>query len=104
MNAQQAADLTQLLDRIAARPARFFGKPDILLAVTFLSGFRTALNVALEINSDVSDRVIQERGWNPRPVSGLGIERQMLVKGMSPEQVIAELVAIETEVLKRSIA
>jgi hypothetical protein len=104
MNAQQASDLTRLLDRVAARPAAFFGQPDILAAASFLSGFRTALCVALDLQWDIADVVAMERGWTPHHGPGVGIVRQMQAKGMSPEQVIGELVVIETEVLKRSIA
>jgi hypothetical protein len=93
-----------MLERVAARPARFFGKADILLAVTFLSGFRTALSLAFDADTDVSDRVIANRGWAFPRAHEAGTERQMLGKGMSPEQVIGELVAVEIEVIKRWVA
>jgi hypothetical protein len=104
MNAQQTSDLIQLLDRVAARPAAFFGEPNVLLAASFLCGFRAALNMAHDLDWDIGDTVMMERGWKPRKGAGLGPYQQMVSTGMSPAQVIAELVAIEIETLNRSVA
>jgi hypothetical protein len=104
MNAQRTSDLIQLLDRVAARPSAFFGEPNVLVATTFLCGFRTALSLAHDLDWDIGDSVMAERGWKPGNVAGPGPYQQMLRAGMSPAQVIAELVAIEIETLKRSVA
>jgi hypothetical protein len=102
MTAQQASDLIELLQTFAKRPGLFLGKPDILLATVFLSGFGSALWKAFGIGPALGEQIATDRGWQMPKASGPGIHAQMLERGMSVEQVIAELVAIEIEVIKLS--
>ena len=99
---QQASELIGLLETFGARPGLFLGMPDVLLATVFLSGFRAAIAKTGGVASDLHQQVAEDRGWRMPNASGPGIEGQMLRSGMSSEQVIAELVAIEIEVIKRS--
>ncbi len=104
MHAQQTSDLIQMLQRVAARPAAFFGTADVLLATSFLCGFRTALTVAHGVDWHLADGIIADRGWQPCSAAAPALPQQMLGAGLSPAEVIKELVTIEIEVLKRSFA
>jgi len=101
MNTQQASELKQLLQKVASHPDLFLGKPDIFLAEVFLSGFSAALAKTAGLDLTEHQRVIADRGWRV-PSASESVTNQMLESGMSPEQVIAELVAIEIEVVNRS--
>jgi hypothetical protein len=103
MSTTQGSCLIHFLEHVAARPAMYFGTADVNLAVQFLAGFHAALYHALFVESrHAKDQVIRDRGWQLPRATGPGIEHQMLSAGLSPEQVINELVAIEIEVIKRS--
>jgi hypothetical protein len=104
MTSYQASQLTELLQTFAKGPEMFLGKPDILLATVFLSGFGAALWKALEVDPGLEERVIRDRGWQTPRATGPGIEAQMLERGMTTEQVISELVAIEIGMIKLSTA
>jgi hypothetical protein len=101
MTPQQAADLIDLLKLFASRPGMFVGKSDVLLAQVFLEGFMAALQKALRVDMALFLVIAVERGWR-KPKASEAFERQMLEAGMSAEQVIAEMVAIEIEVIQRS--
>ena len=105
MTSQQASQLIEVLQYVAKAPGMFLGKPDIKLAIVFLFGFRIALEKACGLDLSLALQVITSRGWQlPRGASGPAsvVHKQMLERGMSSEQVIAELVAIEIDVIKLS--
>src|SRR5262249_53578632 len=103
MTAKQASDAIQWLEVFAAKPSLLLGKPDILLAQVFLSGFQVALWKVVGVDPGLHEQVVSDRGWRPMRAAGPGIEAQMLERGWSAEQVIAEFVAIEIEMIRRSI-
>lgn len=103
MSREQASRLIELLERVSQRPQLFFGAPDFQAAVLFLMGFAAALESAFGVDNHLAkrERVILERGWELPKATGPGIEGQMFQKGMSPVEVIQELVAVEIDLLQR---
>ena len=56
------------------------------------------------VDGHLADGIIADRGWQPLSAAAPALYQQMLHAGLSPADVINELVAIEIEVLKRSFA
>lgn len=97
----QAASLVRSLEMVARRPHMFFGTADVRAAQVFLMGFQVALLNAFRLDRTLWEKVILERGWELPKATGPGIEAQMLKRGMSAEEVIAELVEIEIDLVNR---
>jgi hypothetical protein len=105
MTPKQAANLIECLEKLGERPGLFLGKIDIDAAELFLSGFMGAVRIALLDDEKYLARweqVVQNRGWEKPKATG-SFAQQMIQKGMSPSEVIQELVAIEVESLRRAI-
>jgi hypothetical protein len=101
MNPKQASDLIELLKSFASRTAMYVRKADVVLVTAFLTGFQLVLRTAFGVDDGLRHTIAAKRGW---PGPAIALERQMRDAGMSDDQVIAELVAIEIEVIERSTA
>jgi hypothetical protein len=105
MNREQVEKLIARLEVFQRRPHLFLGDTDIKAACVFLGGFAYAIMATFEMhrNPATLEEVIRGRGWNLPMAAGPGIEHQMVEKGMSQSEVIAELTRIEIEVLRRAV-
>lgn len=104
MTSKQADNVIKLLEFVGKRPSMFLGKPDIQLAEVFLMGVTATLDKVF-VRRPIRSDVVEERGWTvPQGNASSGLHQQMTKRGLSPEEVIQERVAIEIEVIKRSSA
>jgi hypothetical protein len=100
MSQEQLTNLMQCLESVRKRPGMYFGKPDVEAAVHFPDRFQIAVWTAFGLDRDFHLRkeLVESRGWN----FGAGHPyHQMVDRGMSAQEVINELVAIEIGVLQR---
>jgi hypothetical protein len=100
MTADYRTRLIECLQLMAERPALYIGNHDPDLAALWLSGFTTAVDLEGNLGPDerraLREAVWQARGWR---VTSTSCWRQMKARGMTPEDMIAELIAIEIDVL-----
>lgn len=95
---EQVSHLITLLDSMRKRPGMYFGEVAIEPAIHFLNGWHLALSVWLGEGIAGRRAVEVERGW---PVSGHHPSHHMLERGLTPAEVIDELLDIEIETLRR---
>lgn len=100
MNRELLARVIQHLEAVQRRPAMYVGCNDVERMVHFLNGFRVALAalLGLELQYAVRRQIEESRGWSH---DAMHVYHRMVEQGMSPEQVIDELVAIEIDVWRR---
>jgi hypothetical protein len=99
MTAEQRASLNQLFDHMKKRPGMWFSG-QVPPIVTWFQGFQMAFKLqhpALDVDAQYA-QVILQRGWES---GAQAVWRQMEAKGMSPEAINAELLAIYAEVWDR---
>ncbi|MDP9007964.1 MAG: hypothetical protein M3N91_04535 [Pseudomonadota bacterium] len=104
MSEEQLTTMFKCLAGLKDRPAMYIGDHDPKKALIFLAGFTTALAVCsgfVDHRGEVKQRIIKSRGWN---WTNTGLIPQMKERGMSPEDMIAELVSVEIEMIKQITA
>jgi hypothetical protein len=101
MTREQHKLLVERLQHIAKRPSMYFGKLDPERAALWLSGFATAIDIQGGLTDErrqLRQEILEARGWKVNATSSW---QQMVGRSMTPAEVIAELIAIEIEVLNR---
>jgi len=76
----------------------YFGTVAVEPAIHFLNGMHFALTFWLGDTLDVRSAVEAERGW---PVTAQNPARHMTERGLTPPEVIDELLVIEIETFRR---
>jgi len=98
---EQHKGLVNCLKMMAERPHLYTGNHDATRAVIWLNGFTNAV-IAQEqlgkLGHLIRKEVVISRGWAWR---AMGVIPQMVQRGMSPQEIIAELVAIEIDFMDR---
>jgi hypothetical protein len=100
--ASALANLFRILEHAKARPAMYFGRDEPDLAFLYLAGFSTAAGAALgwnlERRFEIREAAVTSRGWR---YMANGPVYQMNAKGWSASQIVAELIEIEAEYIRR---
>jgi len=94
------------LERIRKRPGMYVGKVNVESVITFVGGFRCAAYSALGVSSflgnlhlgNMEDAILNARGWKKTPIHW---SQQMIQAGMSTEEMVDELFAVEIAVWHR---
>lgn len=101
MVSDPTAQLITCLEAARKRPAMYFGAVAVEPAVHWLNGFQAAVYSLLGVRDphlDVRQAVVESRGWEflaRHPSS------EMSERGLTPGEVIDELLSIEVEILRR---
>lgn len=102
MTPEQTAQLVDYLQLFATRPPLFIGNDDPERAELWLSGFAAAIEIQdglTKRHHDLREEIWKCRGWEVRSTSTW---RQMVERKMTPTDIIAEMVAIEIDLLKKA--
>jgi len=96
MSVDHVSQIISCLEGFRRRPQMYCGRLEVEAAVQFLNGFQIGACAALGVDRDLSIReaVTTKRGWR---WSAVHPARQMIARGLSDEEVIAELAAIEID-------
>jgi len=98
MDTKQIDRLIECLESARSRPAMYFGGIDVEAAMHFLNGAGLAVMCLIGEYRESRDQVITARGWQ---LSAMHPSREMTERGMTPDLVIVEMLAIEIETLRR---
>lgn len=102
MDTKDLENLITCLENVRKRPAMYLGRTDVEWAFHFLNGFQSAVWVIFGVSRDCYsaewEQVVEGHGWEWLPVHPY---HQMVERGMSPQEVIEELVTMEIELLQR---
>jgi hypothetical protein len=102
VTSEQHKSLVNRLKAMAERPHLYIGDHDATRASIWLNGFTCAViaqEQLAESNYQIRKDAVTSRGWALRATGD--ISQQMAERGMSPQEIIAELVEIEIEFLDR---
>ena len=95
-----AFELPELLDCFAKRPWMFVQPVSFTTVRSYLSGLSAGLRIArIEYSWDEYLAAAESRGWDPR--GNIGIERDFTRKGLSDEEMVRELIAVEIDAYTR---
>jgi hypothetical protein len=95
--------LLELFDSLAKRPALYVGTVSFATVRAFLSGLATGCRYAgIEYTWDDYLAAAEARGWDPR--GNIGIVRDFRRKGLSEEDMVRELIAVERDTYARVLA
>jgi hypothetical protein len=97
---EQHARLVACLQAVAKRPALYIGDHDPSHLELWLSGFAAAVDIEWlkDERRQLREEIWKSHGWK---VTATSSWRQMVEKKMSSTEIIAEMIAIEIEVLNR---
>lgn len=101
MVSDPSSRLIACLESARKRPAMFFGAVAVEPAVHWLHGFETAAMSLLGIRDphlEVRQAVLESRGWE---FTARHPSSDMIERGLSPGEIIDELLSIEVEILRR---
>src|SRR5262245_521110 len=98
--AEQVSDLITLLEHMRLRPGMYFGEVAVEPATHFLNGWHLALSAWLGEGIAGRRAVEAERGW---PVTAHHPSHHMVERGLTPAEVIDELLVIEIETLRKIV-
>jgi hypothetical protein len=100
MNPEQLAKLIARLENVRERPAMYFGGLEVEAATHWLHGFEAAIQVLFDLEVDFGSR---EEVWQSHglELSGMGPDRQLIQRGLSPKAIIDKLLIMDIERLKR---
>lgn len=97
-----ALDLPQLLDFFAKRPGMFVDPVCFATVNGYLRGLSAGLGIAgIEYTWEEYHAAAQARGWDPR--GNIGIVRDFTSKGLSDEEMVGELIAVEVDAYSRAL-
>lgn len=95
--------LPELLDCLAKRPQMFAHPVTFGTIQAYLCGLAAGLRFAgVEWSWDDYHAAAEERGWDPR--GNIGILRDFTRKGLSDEEMVRELIAVEADAYLRALA
>jgi hypothetical protein len=99
-----SSGVLQLLDSLARRPQCYVAHPVSYATVkSYLNGLAGGLRLAgVEYTWEDYHAAAWERNWDPR--GNIGILRDFERKGLTEEQMVRELVAVETGAYARALA
>ena len=109
MSDDQLANLMRILEGLKKRPQMYVGFKDPELVGAYLAGVSATVDTWLGLLFDGFDEskirtirheVFKSRGWTHVNV----ISAEMSARGMSPDEIIEELVLIEMDVIKKKLA
>ena len=87
--------ILHLLESACKRNAMYFNPVDGVAALNFVMGVMGAADaLGVSLPREKRDQVIEQRGWQYRPV---GLVAEMKERGMSDEAAADEILAIEVE-------
>src|SRR5262249_50632281 len=90
------------LSEVAKRPQTFVGDCSFRMMKAYLCGLQQGCRLAgIEYSWDHYLAAAESRGWNARTC--LGIEFDLIRKGMSDEEMAHELLAVEIEAYRRAM-
>jgi hypothetical protein len=101
MYSKQVDRLIECLENARTRPAMYFGEVDVGAAMHFLNGVGLAIFVWLGEDHEIRNQVIAARGWHRNAMHPSG---EMIERGLTPAQVIDEMLVIEIETIRRLAA
>ncbi len=101
MYTKQVDRLIECLENARTRPAMYFGEVDVDAAMHYLNGLGLAIMVWLEEDRQIRNQVTAARGWHP---TAMHPSREMIECGLTPAQVIDEMLVIEIETIRRLAA
>ena len=91
-----------LLSEVAKRPQMWMGDCSFRTMKTYLCGLLQGCTFAgIEYSWDHYLAAAESRGWNAR--TALGIEYDLIRKGLSDEEMARELLAVEIEAYRRAM-
>jgi hypothetical protein len=90
--------LIACLESARTRPTMYFGSLDVDAAKHYLNGVELALLAFVQNPIETRLQVLADRGWR---VNALGPSVEMIERGMSPAEMIDELLVIEIETIRR---
>jgi hypothetical protein len=95
--------LLQLLDSIAKRPQVYVASPVSYATVkSYLNGLAGGLRLTgIEYSWDDYHAAAEDRGWDPR--GNIGILRDFMKKGLTDEQIVREIIAVEAAAYARAL-
>lgn len=91
--------LIEILESMRKRKAMYLGEVTIEAAVHYLHGFGAGCSAAGLVRDPKTLEVARERGWD---AGALHYSEAMIRHGLSVDEAIDELIAIEIEAIKRS--
>jgi hypothetical protein len=95
--------LPELLDGLAKCPHLFVHPVTFATVKSYLYGLAHGLRLAgIEITWDDYLAAAEARGWDPR--GNIGIERDFTRNGLSDEEMVRELIAVESNAYARALA
>lgn len=95
--------LLELLDHVAKRPWMFVGVATFATIQAYLRGLAAGLDLAgIKYSWDEYIAAAESRGWNPR--GNIGIVSDFTEKGLSDEEMVQELIAVEANAYSRVLA
>jgi hypothetical protein len=99
-----ASSLLQLLDSLAKRPQVYVASPVCYATVkSYLNGLAGGLRLTgIEYPWDDDRAAAEDRGWDPR--GNIGILRDFMNKGLTDEQMVQELIAVEAAAHAKALA
>lgn len=94
--------LLNSLENMASRPGMYVQPVSFLTFRSYFHGLAAGLALAgIEYTWDEYFAAAQLRGWDPR--GSIGIERDFSEKKLSDEEMVMELIAIETDAYRRAL-
>lgn len=92
--------LLEHLDSVAKRPAMYVGLVSFVSVRAYLHGLSAGLGFfGIKYTRDDYLAAAESRGWDPR--GNIGIQRDFLRKGLSDDQMVQELIAVEAQAYSR---
>lgn len=96
-------DLPELFNCLAKRPQMFVHPVTFATVQSCLRGLAAGLRFAgIELSWDDYLAAAESRGWDPR--GNIGIARDFTRKGLSDEEMVRELIAVEAAAYARVFA
>jgi hypothetical protein len=95
--------LLDALDSLAKRPEMYVHPVSFATVQSYLHGLGHGCGYAgIEYSPDDYHAAAEARGWDPR--GSVGIVRDFRRKGLSDEEMVHELIAVETDAYARAFA
>jgi hypothetical protein len=102
MDEVSAANLVAAIEAVRARPAMYLGAVAVAPAIAWLDGFAAAVSALYGGEGELAarERVLTARGWS---WSARHPAEEMAERGLSPAEVVDELLAVECDVLRQRL-
>lgn len=95
--------LLEHLDSVAKRPAMYVGLVSFVSVRAYLHGLSARLGfTGIKYTREDYLAAAESRGWDPR--GNIGIERDFIRRGLSDDQMVQELIAVEAQAYSKVLA